>query len=210
MAQFTLTWDNTEALANANAINQRASYRLKTVGGAWVTTGFTPANDMAVAETTTDTANSLTNNKVYEFMIETLCASGGPTPGDNGIQEDITFSCIVPTLTKTHNSAKAVVDLTGTDVSKVRFTLKRTTDNVVMGTALVLNVANSAELNVTGLAASTNYYWEIELLANVNNIEVSSLAVAYLGAVCGSYPTVTDANPVCDPTTSLTVTSIEL
>lgn len=210
MAQFTLSWNNADAVAQANAISQRASYRLKTVGGAWLTGGFIPANDMAKSVSTTDTASNLTNNVVYEFLTETLCTAGGPSANDNGIQEGIAFACLIPTLTKTYNSAKAVISLVGTDVSKVRLTLKRTLDNVIMGTSLIPKVNNLAELTVIGLAFSTNYYWQVELFANVNNIEVSSLAVAYLGVVCGSYPTVTDANPVCNPTTSLTITSIQI
>lgn len=210
MGQFTLQWDNTDVLANANAISQRALYRLRDTGGAWISAGFTPANDMAKSVNSADTPSGLTDNKIYEFKIQSICTLSGPSDNDNGIQEHIVFACIIPTLTKTITTATSVINLTGTNISKVKFTLKRSLDNVVMGSSTVNNVANSAGLTVPGLTASTTYYWQIELYATINNVEVVSSSVPFLGAVCGTYPITTDALAICNPTTSLTVTSIEL
>jgi len=121
------------------------------------------------------------------------------------------FNCIVPTLTETSNTATATLDLTGTDITKARFTLKRSIDDVVFaGPTIVNKVANSASLVATGLAAATDYYWEIELYATINNVEVISSSVNFLGIVCGPHPVTTDAAAVCNPITSMTVSSIEI
>lgn len=211
MAQFTLNWDNTDVLASANVISQRAGYRTKNAGGVFTTTGFTPANDMAKSVTTADTPSGLTDNLIYQLKIQSICTAGGPTDNDNGIKDMITFACIDPTLATDVNIAGITLNLAGTNITKVRFTLKRSLDNVVMyGPTIVNVVANTATATATGLVAETDYYWEIELYTTLNNIEVKSSDVAFLGVACGPYSITTDEEPVCDPVTAVTVTSIEL
>lgn len=210
-AQFTLNWDNTAVLAHPNSTGQRVSYRQKSVGGAWITAGFTPANDLATNVNSADTPNSLLDNVVYEFKVENLCSEGGPTINDNGVREAIEFACITPDTDQDFESASISINLTGTDITKVRFTLKRASDNtIIAGPTVVNRVANAASFNVTGLVPETNYYWQVELYANVNNIEVISSQVAYLGQPCSPYPFTTDENPVCNPVTSLDVSSVEI
>lgn len=198
MAQFTLNWDNTDILANANNINQRASYRQKSVGGAWITAGFTPGNPLSTAVTSV-TSPVLDSNVIYEFMIESLCTQNGPTSNDNGIIEQIGFNCIEPIIENTNTQSQAVVDLTDTDITKVVFTLRLASNNsVVFGPLTVNRAGTSAIATATGLTANTSYYWQIALITVVGGAEVSSSAPVYLGNVCGPYNTLTENNPVQD------------
>lgn len=211
MAQFTLNWDNTAVLAHPNSTGQRASYRQKSVGGAWITVGFTPTNDLPKTATTTDSPNSLLTNVVYEFKIESLCTVGGPTINDNGIREAIEFACITPVTGVTETTSTITLDVTGLDITKARFTLRKASDNtIVYGPTTVNRIGDSIMLQAVGLTGSTNYYWQVELYATVNLIEVISSQVNYLGVVCSPYPITTDAPAICDPITSLSVSSIEI
>lgn len=210
MAQFTLTWDNTAVLANPNATAQRALYRLKAVGGAFISAGFTPANDLAKTAITSTTP-ALGSNIVIETKVQSICTLNGPTDNDNGIQEVIDFSCIVPTLTKTSTTADASLDVTGTDIIKATFTLRKSSDNsIVSGPTVISRSVNTIATGATGLTGSTNYYWQVELHATVQGVEVKSSSVNYLGTVCGPYAVTTDAPPVCNPITSIDVSSIEI
>ena len=74
MATLTLTWTPN---ITVNVINQRAYYRRKTTGGAFLTTGFSPSNDLSTAASTTD-KGSLLDNVVYEFKVANICTDGGP------------------------------------------------------------------------------------------------------------------------------------
>lgn len=209
MAQFTLVWDNTDILANPNAINQQAMYRGKVIGGAFITAGFTPANPMATSVVSA-LSPVLTDNVIYQFKTQSLCTVGGPRDNDNGLIEIIAFGCIVPTITKTYNQATASINLTGLDITKVKFTLKRASDNVVVFTQTVNKASNAAATLATGLLGATNYYWEIELYTIVNSVELISSDAEFLGEACGAYALTTDANPVCDPITATTITSTNL
>lgn len=203
MAQFTLSWNNTTALASANVINTRALYRYKSIGGAFISTGFTPSNDLAKSAVTTDSP-ILDDNKVIQFKIQSLCTSNGPTDNDNGIQENIGFACITPTLSQTDTTGTATISTVGLDITKVRFTLKRASNNTTIGTPTIVNVvSNSASNTKTELLSNTNYYWQIELYAIINNVEVKS-------EVCSPYPFTTNETPTCNPLTDFTITSIEI
>jgi len=204
MAQFTLSWNNTSVLASANVINLRALYRYKTVGGSFISTGFTPTNDMAKSVVTADTPE-LDENKVVETKVQSICTDNGPTDNDNGLQEAIEFACIVPTLTKTDTTGTIEVDTTGLDITKIRFTLRKAIDNTIVGTATTVNASISAPTSIskTGLIQTTNYYWQVELYATVNNIEIKS-------EVCSPYPFTTNSTIICDPLTDFIITSIEI
>lgn len=198
MAQFTLSWDNTEVLASGNSLEQMISYRQKTIGDPWIITGFTPPNPLSVID---DTAESpvLSANVVYEFKVENTCSEGGPTPNDNGIVEVIGFSCITPDIQKTHINTTAIVDLTNTDITRVRFTLRKSSDNsIIYGPISINNVGGSAQTTATGLTAATSYYWQTVLYANLNGVEVLSSSVDQLNSVCGPFTFSTDAAPVQD------------
>lgn len=203
MSQFTFSWSNTSILASSNVINSRALYRYKAIGGPYISVGFTPANDLNKAITTVDSP-VLDDNKVIQCKVQSICTVNGPTDNDNGIQEVIGFACIIPTLTKTENTATILINATGLDITKIKFTLRKSSDNTIVGTATTVNVvAGLASNTKTGLTSSENYYWQTELYAIVNNIEVKS-------DVCSPYPFTTDAPAVCDPLTDFTITSIEI
>ena len=207
MAQFTLNWDNTELLANANVTAQRASYRRKSVGGAYITTGFSPTNNLAKSAITTNSP-VLTDNVIYEFILESLCISNGPTPNDNGVREMIGFGCIVPSMVLGDTTAIVTLDATGTDITKARFTLFLL-GNPVKGPIVIIRSIDSIVYNIGGLVQNTSYYLQVELYSTINNIEVISSTVGFIASPCGDYLVHTTVTPVCNPTTSLTVSSTE-
>jgi hypothetical protein len=211
MAQFTLQWDNTSVLANANATAQRTSYRQKSLGGVFNGNGFTPANDLAKSAITAESP-VLLDNVIYEFKVQAICTQNGPTDNDNGIQEGLVYICLVPTISKTHDTATLNLDLTNTDILKVRLTLKKSSDNSIINGPVTIdrNVNGISYLISSGLTPSTNYYWQIELGTTVGGVEIWSSDISQLGSLCGPYPLQTDPNPVCNPVTSVVVTSIEI
>lgn len=191
MAQFTLSWDNSNVLANTNATAQRALYRKKSVGGAYSSVGFTPANDLAKAVDTVDSP-VLDDNCVYEFKVQTICTVNGPTDNDNGVQEHIIFACIEPTVTEEvdggNKQSKASLDVSGTDITKARFTLRKASDNtVITGPTIVNRVADAIELTSGNLVEGETYYWQIELYATVDGVEVKSSDSNQLGVPCSPY-----------------------
>lgn len=195
-----LSWDNTAILAEANVIAQRAYYRIKTVGGAFLSTGFSPANDLSTAITFTE-LTPVVQNKVYEFKVIAICTAGGPTDNSNGIIEQIAFACIEPVFTNVTTSViDVVINIPTTDITKARLRLKKQSDNSVVSTATVNKIANAITHSFTGLDDNTGYYLEVEFYAVVGGIEVISSSVSYLGAVCGGnvsgYQATTDAIPV--------------
>lgn len=203
MSQFTLIWDSSKLASNANATEQNALYRYRLVGGSYISTGFTPANPLAINAVTSDSP-VLDNNKVIQFKISTTCTSNGPTDNDDGIKEVIEFESITPTITKDESSSDIVEDVTGLDMTKARFSLKKSSDNTTVGTPTIVNrVGNSISFSQSGLVYNTNYYWQVELYATVNTVDTIS-------EVFSPYPFTTDAPAVCNPTTSVAVTSIEV
>lgn len=207
MAQFTLNWDNTAALANANAIAQRASYRRRSTMGAFITSGFTPNNDLPKSAVTTQSP-VLVDNVVYQFKVETLCTVNGPTINDNGIQEQMKFACITPEIVESDTTSAISIDVTNTDITKARFRLKKTSDNsTIFGPSIVNTVANTVSITATGLTASTAYYWQVEFYATVNGVEVISSAVGYLNSVCGNYASTTTSLLSCSAPEDLVVTN---
>lgn len=186
MATFTLNWDNSLVLAEVNAINQRASYRVKTTGGAFITTGFTPSNDMATS--VTSATHSGTDNKIYEFKVEAICTAGGPTMNDNGIVEQIVFACVDPSsLTADASTVTISIDLTATDVTKVRFRLRKQGDDSLVQTITTVTPGGigTTSANFTGLTSNTAYYVTAEFYCVINGVEVISSSSDYLNAVCG-------------------------
>ena len=203
MATFTLTWT---PVITGNVTAQRASYRQKSVGGAFLTTGFSPGNDLSTAATTTS-HGSLTSNTIYEFKISNVCTTGGPTDNSNGVIEQIVFACISPSTGQTTTTATASYTGLPSDITKVRFTLRKTSDNsLVSGPTTVTVVAGAASVTPTGLTASTSYYFQTEFFTTINGSEVISSDAAYLNAVCGPYTVVTDTPAACPAPDSLVVT----
>lgn len=101
MATATLAWDNTAVLASGNATGQVASKRIKAVGGAFSTSGFSPANPLLTSAITTDA--TITPNRIYEFKVEATCVLGGPTINNNGLKEQIVSGGVVIQWSITNN-----------------------------------------------------------------------------------------------------------
>lgn len=209
MAEFTLIWKNTDLMTSTNSLSETALYRYKSVGGTYINAGFTPANNLNTDVNTVDSP-VLDNNRVVEFKISTNCTASGPTDNDNGVQEAMEFNAILPTITKTDSSSNITIDVTNTDINKARFTLRKSIDNSIVSQVIVDKIGTSITLNKTGLDYNTNYYWQTELYSVLNNVEIKSSDMDYVGKPFSPYPFTTNNPPVCDPVTSLTVTSIEI
>lgn len=218
MAQFTLSWDNGNILTNENALSQRASYRPRTGDGPWITTGFDPTNDMEKEITEADSPDTLNDNIVYQFKIEAICTTGGPTINDNGVREAINFVCITPTITHTYKYGDIELDVSNTDITKATITLRKGSNNALIDIATVDRVGDSIYMETPSavrsptivLDSSSTYYWQVELIANVNNEEVGSTRSDFIGSLCSPYPFTTDAPPVCDPITDIDISSVEV
>jgi hypothetical protein len=201
MATFTLNWDNTLVLAEPNAINQRASYRKK-LDVPWITAGFSPANDLATTDVTASV--DLLTNTIYEFKVEALCTSGGPTENDNGIIEQLVFECVSGSIFKTSTTVTPVLDLTATDITKVRFILRLQGDGSLVQSQTVNTpgTIGTTSCEFTGLTPNTAYYITAEFYCIINGVEVISSSVDYLNAVCGGnvagWQVTTDALPVAN------------
>lgn len=212
---FNINWDNTNIVSDSNVISQRLSKRLKSVGGPFSITGFTPASDQN--KNVFSATFSGESNRVYEFKLEAICSSGGPSEALNGRVEQIQFECIIPTIVV--NSATSVTistNLSGTDITKVRYTIKLTSNNnIVAGPMDIANVGGIANTTINFLTGGTNYYVEIEYFANVNGIDVISSSGSYLATVCGGYsfqtlpaPTTTTTTTLPPTTTTTTTTQV--
>lgn len=96
---FDISW--TPSLS-PNVTGHRVGYRQKSAGGSFITTGFSPANDLGLGINYTHIQDELLNNIIYEFQVLTLCEGGITTP--NTIVEGISLACVNPTITVNGNS----------------------------------------------------------------------------------------------------------
>lgn len=203
MAQFDLNWFAAPVMVNTNATGQRASYRQKSIGGSWITTGFTPTNPLAKTAQFTKSPNIATN-VVWEFLVEALCTVGGPTSVDNGIQEAIRFECMTPSLTWDTHDATIQLNVNNTDITKAQFILyNQSDDTVAVGPVTVNRTGSIIQYQAVGLTPNTGYYWTFVLYATVNGVEISSTIVGQLPSPCVSADFTTDLD-VCLPVTALT------
>lgn len=180
MAALTLTWDNTNILANPNVVAVRALWRLKIIGGTFYTTGFSPANDLSPLLNTVD-FTGFTVNKLYEFKVQSICSAGGPTDNTNGIEQGIVFGCILPVLESTNHSVTVDIDVTGTEIAGADITLKKQSDNSEIETTGAIDaVANHVNFVFdSGVVANTGYYVEIMLYTLINDMKV------FIDVACG-------------------------
>jgi len=185
MGTIRLNWNNIN-VTGVLGLLVRASKRIKAIGGAWDTSNFTPANDMA--NTVNETDADVVNNKVYQFKLESICSGGGITPNLNGIQENIYFACTGAVHSQTHNTVLITVTTTNCDWSKIRVTIRLTADDSLIDSEdVVVPVgAGSVAAYFSGLTPLTSYYYEVEMFASVNAGEVNSSGGAYLGDPCFS------------------------
>jgi hypothetical protein len=210
MAHFNITWFNTAVIINPNAAGQRVSHRQKSLGGSFVTTGYTPANDLPKTASASQSP-VLADNVVWEFKVEAICTEGGPTINDNGLQEGLKFACLEPVISNIDtDSATIALNVLNTDIASATFILHKAADNVVVaGPTTIARVGNSITWNVTGLDPETEYYVETVLYAIVNGSQIASNDPGQLNASCISenFTTLPDT---CAPITDLDVTSIDI
>lgn len=171
-----------------NCIAFRASKRIKYFSGmtpsSWMILGFTPTNDMALSITEADA--TVIGNKLYQFKVEMICTSDGPALNVNGLQDGIGFQCVSPNLSSDNNSVTVNFNVLLDDIDKIRITLKKQSDNSIVGGPVIVNkIAHSVDYVFTGLDGNTGYYVTAELYAIVNGVEAISSDPAYLGAPCG-------------------------
>lgn len=184
MATLYLSWDNALILAEPNVTAQRAYQRLRSVGGAYSTAGFDPANDFAPAVNTAEFTAAIVN-RAYEIKVAAICTTGGPTDNSNGVIEQIAFGCVEPEFEATGTTIDVQINIPDTDITKARLVLKKQSDNSVVSTVTVNKVADAIDHEFSGLTGNTGYYLEVEFYATVGGVEVISSSVNYLGAVCG-------------------------
>lgn len=210
MAQFNISWFNTAVIINPNATGQRVSHREKSVGGAYSTAGYTPANDLPKTASASQSP-VLADNKVWEFKVECLCDEGGPTPNDNGNIEGLKFACLEPVISNlSTDSVTIALNVLNTDITSATFILQRTADDVVVaGPTTIARVGNSITWNVSGLVPETEYYVQTVLYAIVNGAQIASNDLNQLGESCFSNEFTTIAD-VCAPVTDLDISSIAI
>jgi hypothetical protein len=196
--EFTINWDNADLLGNTNNTGQKAFYRRKSTGGAFIGSNILPK--------TLNTVSSpiLLPNVIYEFKVEAICTEGGSLINGNGVVEALGFICLEPEIEFTHNTSDVAVDITETDISKIVFTLKKSSNNTVVGTPItsLKGVGSQITATIAGLTPSTSYYWETVMYATVGGQEKVS-------TVCGPYNFVTDdyIAPICSAPLSLVVSN---
>jgi hypothetical protein len=183
MGNINLAWNNSDVTAAAGVTAVRLSKRIKAIGGVWDTSGFTPSND--IDKTLAAAVSAVTNNRVYEYKLESVCSGGDLVPNLNGVIEQIFFACVNPSIAKTHNSAYVTVALGSTDITKIRVTLKKESDDTTVQTITTFKIGSNAIAHFSSLTPSTAYYVQIELFANVGGVEVVSSGTGYIEAVCG-------------------------
>lgn len=208
MAQFNLNWYNARVLTNPDATAQRASYRQKSVGGAFISAGFTPANDLPIYASTVRSP-VLTDNVIWQFKIQAICTDNGPTDNDNGLIEGLKFACLSEAVVPDKTQVTSSFNLAGTDITKVGFILKKQSDNsIVEANVIVPRSGNGVSHTTTGLTPSTGYYYTYIYYATVNGVEVASDTYA-AGITCNgaNFNTLAD---VCIPLTGVSASSMEI
>lgn len=194
MANFTLSWNVNQ---NGNVLQTRAGIRKKTTGGSYSYNSYINA---PFDNPETDTFTGHDDNAVYQFVVQNVCETGGPTT--SSLTEGIKFAC---PGTKSasgvdHDSATLNVSGLPTDITKVRYSVRDIDANTVVAGPTNVNTSSGAISDtVNGLTGDTDYRFEIQLIAVVNGSEVTS-------SLSGCYVTfTTDPVPECPTATGLTV-----
>lgn len=204
---YMLSWDNTEIVANTNTVSQIAYYREKIISGEFSTIGFIPSNPLDGATNLVISPDLPNANSIYEFKLEVTCAQNGPIMNENGLLEGIRFSCLAaPTITFGETTAQAMYDLSGggNSITKIRFVLRKDSDNSIIKDETVTPVAGIFTSSITGLDTGTAYYYQTEYFSELNGVEVRSGSADQLNALCGDYDFITE-NPVCNPVTNIVI-----
>lgn len=200
MGIVKLKWNNLAVQNSLSATGQRISKRLKSEGGSYDTLNFSPANDLA--KTVSAATATVLDNKIYQFIVQSLCTFGGPVGNDNGPVEGIGFGCILPVVQSTHSSVSVTVNVANTDIQKARIKIRTVNNFTQVGLLIVARSNDLLVANFTGLEAATNYFVEVEFYAVINGVEIISSNENFLNTVCGGNITgykVTTGNPPSCP-----------
>lgn len=180
-----LTWTPVDTVAVAC---QRVSKRKKSVGGVWDTTGFinvsTSINASCIAMDIATLFATVDYNNVYEFKVENKCETDALMINDNGIQEGILFKCITPVINVTNQFITVNVPILNTDITKIKYTVKKQSDSSTVATQIVVRDHNNSS-HVFTLTEETAYFILVEMYANINGVEIISSHVDYMGTFCG-------------------------
>lgn len=171
MATFTLNWTPNII---GNVTGQRVYRRQKSIGGSFLTTGFTPSNDLSTSANTA-TIGSMVNNVIYEFQVANLCTTGGPTFHDT-IQEGIKFTCLGLSIspgTDPTTQINVESNTSGTDIQTITVNIIETISGNLIETK-TLAATGSTTMTFSGLQSNMSYSFTYSYTATINGVSVSS------------------------------------
>lgn len=163
-ANFNISWT---AGVTSNTTAQRVYYRQKSIGGAYITTGFIPPNDLPINATST-TINNLSFNRVYEFLVANIC-SESEQPIYSAKVEKINFEClgVYDIQSETYSIIfYAIINTANVDINKVKLSISGFPDK----TFDVVNGSNP--LIFDGLTPDTAYVLQVRYGAIVNGVQI--------------------------------------
>lgn len=163
MALFEFNWTPN---INSGTIAQRVSYRQKSIGGDFISTGFNPANDLSITASSI-TINGLLNNVIYEFKLQNICQVGGAIDGRIG--EFIVFECPIISLSATKNIIIVNIPEQNEDI-KIKYTLWDEQQLIKYDTI----ISTDNQTTFTNVEPNTKYIVKVELIANINNVDIIS------------------------------------
>lgn len=155
------------------------------------TDDFTVANDMDAVQST-NTANSLADNTIYRFKVQSLCPTGGPLNNTNGILEAMVFACLEEgvSIDTTTSSITISIELPNptpvdggaiianySDINGIEFSLYDSSGTVLLqGPSYVARSGNpyTSAKTLTGLVTGFSYIVKYVMVATVNGGAVRS------------------------------------
>lgn len=195
-----LTWTPPN---DPNVIGQRARKRIKGTT-IWDATGFNPANSGSgnyMPVSTNSTIATVDDNKIYEFTIESVCTTGGPTVSNT--YEGINFACTGDTTAYSNSDntvSYSILNLNTNypDITKVRVSLWNGGSQI--GTNQELTTSNNIQGEFTSVSYGSGYTIQVEYATTINGTEIWST----LGNTCSTIATVFN----CTVPTGLIATNI--
>lgn len=203
MATLALTW----IPGGGTATGQRI-LRIAKVNGLNpnLTTTFTPANDLTIAQSVA-TAESLQTNTIYRFKVQSICPGGGVVDNSNGVREGIVFECnedivdidsvfqSIDVLTTVSvdlaeinpspvDGGGAVADYS--DIKAIEFSVYDAANAVEVKPPVeeLIIFVGSVQHDFANLAPATTYTLRYVLIAEINGVDRRSDEAAYFGVAC--------------------------
>lgn len=134
----------------------------------WLTTNFTPSNNLGAAVNTATYTNA-DGNTIYQFKINSVC--GGSTSTDSAVAEGINFQCLPEVnVLLGSNNISVLVENIPSDITKLVFYLFASNGTTVVQISPEINISGGdAAYNFTGLTLSTTYKIGISQVAVLVN-----------------------------------------